>query len=507
MKRTSLLLTMCGLLLLSSCTDLERELGSEISREDSFDVLSATELINGTYEQLRGFATQDLVWALQEHSGDAVIGPTRGGDWDDNGVWRVLHQHTWDISNNFILNTFNDLSGGVFRSIEVLPRTTGTQRGEALFLQSWFVYYLNDLYGQVPFRDDLNDLTEPARVLSGPEAVDLIVANLEEAITLLPDNSVQWRANKITAKAFLAKVLMNKAVYEKTDRLAPFSFSNSDLTRIVSLCDDVINSGRYNVANGIAYYNNFVPANDALGTEIIFSQNNVRGQPGANVASRYFMTLHYNQNPGGWNGFTTIADFYNLFEDDDIRKGGVDFQGLTDVSGIKAGFLVGQQYDGNGNPLQDRNGNLLIFSIDSPIISSGTGLELTGVRGIKYIPDFGDFQQPDNDYVLLRYSDILLTKAEALLRSGQAGPALTIVNDIRIARGASALPALTENDLINERGRELWWEGHRRTDLIRFGKFLESWNEKQASAGFRVLYPIPETAVLGNPNLDQNPGY
>ena len=61
-----------------------------------------------------------MIFALQEHSGDAVMGPTRGGDWDDNGVWRVLHLHTWSKDNNFILNTFNDLSGGVFRSIEAL---------------------------------------------------------------------------------------------------------------------------------------------------------------------------------------------------------------------------------------------------------------------------------------------------------------------------------------------------------------------------------------------------
>lgn len=507
MKKTSFLFTLCSLILFSGCTDLDRELGSEISREDSFDVLTSTELINGTYEQLRGFATQDLVWALQEHSGDAVIGPTRGGDWDDNGVWRVLHQHTWNISNTFVLNTFNDLSGGVFRSIEVLPRTTGEQRGEALFLQAWFVYYLNDLYGQVPFRADLEDLTQAADVLTGPEAVDLIVANLEEAIDLLPANSVKWRANKNSARAFLAKVLMNKAVYEKEDRLAPFSFNDQDLQRVVSLADEVIGSGQYSLSNGLSYFNNFAPANDAIGTEVIFSQNNTRGQAGGNVHSRYFMTLHYNQNPGGWNGFTTIADFYNLFEDGDIRKGGVDFEGLTDVSGIKVGFLIGQQYDENGTALLDRNSNPLIFSLESPIVSSGTDLELTGVRGIKYIPDFANLQQPDNDYVLLRYSDILLTKAEALLRSGQAGPALVIVNDIRAQRNATPLGSLTEADLLAERGRELWWEGHRRTDLIRFGKFLEPWNEKPASQSFRVLYPIPENAVLSNPNLVQNPGY
>nr|WP_256437259.1 RagB/SusD family nutrient uptake outer membrane protein [Flavobacterium sp. CS20] len=114
---------------------------------------------------------------------------------------------------------------------------------------------------------------------------------------------------------------------------------------------------------------------------------------------------------------------------------------------------------------------------------------------------------PENDYALIRYAEVLLTKAEALFRLGQEGEALQIINDIRTSRGASTLSALTEDDIIDERGRELWWEGHRRTDLIRFGKFLDSWNEKSASEPFRVLFPIPERTVANNPNLTQNPGY
>jgi hypothetical protein len=273
------------------------------------------------------------------------------------------------------------------------------------------------------------------------------------------------------------------------------------------LCDEVINSGNYSLESGINYYDNFAPNNAAEGSELIFVQPNIESQPGGNVASRYLMTLHYNQNPSGWNGFTTIADFYNKFEDGDVRKGGVDYPGLTDVSGMKAGFLQGQQFDVDGNALEDRNGNPLFFTVESPIITSGDILETSGVRGVKYIPDFGNTQFPDNDYVLLRYAGVLLTKAEALFRLGQAGEALTIINDLRATRGASQLSGLTEDDIIDERGRELWWENHRRTDLIRFGKFLDAWNEKPASEAYRVLFPIPEVAITNNPALTQNPGY
>ena len=99
-----------------------------------------------------------------------------------------------------------------------------------------------------------------------------------------------------------------------------------------------------------------------------------------------------------------------------------------------------------------------------------------------------------------------MMKAEALLRTSQNGPALTIVNSIRTLRGATALPALTLENLLDERGREFYWEGVRRQDLIRFGKFLEIWQEKPSDDPKYLLFPIPDNQ-LGNPNLVQDPGY
>ena len=98
-------------------------------------------------------------------------------------------------------------------------------------------------------------------------------------------------------------------------------------------------------------------------------------------------------------------------------------------------------------------------------------------------------------------------KAEALFRSGEDAMALTMINDLRTARGASALGALTERDILDERGRELYWEGIRRTDQIRFGAFTDTWSEKTSTDGIRVLFPIPQQALDSNPNLTQNPGY
>ena len=93
------------------------------------------------------------------------------------------------------------------------------------------------------------------------------------------------------------------------------------------------------------------------------------------------------------------------------------------------------------------------------------------------------------------------------MRNGDAG-ALTIVNDLRTKRGATALASLNADNLLAERGRELYWEGNRRTDMIRFGKFLAPFQEKPNTSGpERLLFPIPAAALAVNPNLEQNAGY
>ena len=137
-------------------------------------------------------------------------------------------------------------------------------------------------------------------------------------------------------------------------------------------------------------------------------------------------------------------------------------------------------------------------------------MEVTGIRAYKYPIDFqfDDNGNVDNDYVIFRLGDVLLMKAEALLRTNNAPGALVIVNQLRVNRGASALAALTLDNMIDERGRELYLETWRRQDLIRFGKFLLPMQEKpQTSDAKYLLFPIPNGQLAANPNLKPNPGY
>ena len=146
-----------------------------------------------------------------------------------------------------------------------------------------------------------------------------------------------------------------------------------------------------------------------------------------------------------------------------------------------------------------------MFTAALTLITSGATLETAGIRAEKYIPDSGNQNSPDNDLVLMRYSDALLMKAEAITRGG-SGTVGTIMSDIATRAGVAAAPA-TLDGIYAERGRELWWEGWRRNDMIRFGKFLAARELKPYVSDKKyILYPIPADALF-NANLSQNPGY
>jgi hypothetical protein len=113
--------------------------------------------------------------------------------------------------------------------------------------------------------------------------------------------------------------------------------------------------------------------------ELIFSLENTQGVRNGNPHFQYFCTLHYNTKPSGWNGFTTLADFYDKFEATDTRRG-ASYPGVTDVTGLRVGLLLGQQVDKNGVELNDRKGNKLAFTRAVALKETGNNLEITGIR-------------------------------------------------------------------------------------------------------------------------------
>jgi hypothetical protein len=496
----------------AGCTDLEDvalDANSFRSPSQAGAAGDPAALLTGAYNQLNGMSAQGGIYALMEHSSDEMMGPTRGTDWSDFGIWRQLHLHAWDPTHNFMFESWNLLNIGQLRATQVIESVNATpaQKAEARFLRAFTWFYLVDLFGQVPVRLQLDNPDEIPSVLTRAQATDRILEELELAIPDLPamnqDGATYSRATKQAAQFLKAKVYLNKAVYTAGNPAGPYTFDNGDMQQVIQSVDAITNSGAFSLADD--YFQNFSWTNSTDSREIVFGVVNEVGSSVANVHFRYFMTTHYNQKPSGWNGFTTVADFYNKWTDPTDERKGKAIPGMTDQIGLRAGFLEGQQYDAAGNPLQDRGGNPLVFTKEVDLLYSN---ERMGVRVIKYLPNPANLDNPGNDYIHFRYADALLMKAEAMLRSGDAGGALAIVNDIRVKRKAAPLSSLTEDLLLDERGFELYWEGWRRHDQIRFGKFLQAWDGKpQPSDPGKVLFPIPQRAMDTNPNLQQNIGY
>jgi starch-binding outer membrane protein, SusD/RagB family len=505
MKYIRLLYLVLPMLIVISCTKLEEKFNGDLTEDQigGGGNTNTAALLKGIYDAMRTpYQDQSRVWAAQEHTSDETIGPTRGGDWDDNGVWRVLHVHRWDGDHLFLRQTFEDLGGIIYSSTDILRYSpTAAQEAQARFLRAFAMFSMLDGWNQVPYREPGGNSLEAPQVRVGMDALNYIIEEVNDIVADLPNGPANV-ANKDAARVLLMKCYLNKGVI--ANRQTPV-FEAADMDQVIALADQVIASPR-GYAFAPNYFDNFAPNNDVIGTENIFTAENVGGSSSGNVRSRWFATLHYNQNPSGWNGFTTLSDFYNKFDASDLRRSQAR-TGVTNVSGIRMGFLVGQQFDQNGVALKDRGGNPLAFTPEVKAIEIGTNLEVTGIRVIKYPIDYASGDNSNNDYVYYRLADVLLMKAEALVRKNNAAAALPIVNSIRTNRGIAALGAVTLDNLIDERGRELYWEGHRRQDLIRFGKFLNPWQEKPTDDPKYLLFPIPNQQLAANPNLEQNPGY
>ncbi|MEI6950551.1 RagB/SusD family nutrient uptake outer membrane protein [Paraflavisolibacter sp. H34] len=487
----------------SGCSKLDEQLKGDLTEQQALANPDINSMLKGCYNALRApYMDLNTFFALQEVTSDAAIVPTRGPDWDDNGQWRVLHAHNWNADHIQLASTFKNLLQAQYACTNLLRfNPPARQAAEARFLRAFTMLSVLDAWGQVPFREAGEDLLQPAKVLHAPQALDFIISEATAALPHLPATGAT-RANQDAARMLLMKCLLNKGAF--LDRAHP-SFDAADMDRVIALAGEISATGRY--ALSANYYDNFAPKNNLLSKENIFTGENLGGVEGGFVNFYWKAALHINQAPSGWNGFSTLSDFYDKFESADKRRGG-DYPGMTEVAGIKAGFLVGPQYDQNGKQLADRKGNLLSFQRDVRLIETGHDLEMKGIRAIKYPIDYAHPESnADNDFVFYRYADVLLMKAEALWRSGRAAEALALVNEVRGVRGVRPMAALTADGLLDELGREFYWEAHRRTDLIRFGKWLLPWQEKEASDPRNLLFPIPAQQLAVNPNLQQNPGY
>lgn len=481
-------------LMLGSCWELDQEVLDGITQEEVnnsnnpvlIDVLKAS-----AYSRIVGsWGSHNSIWSIYEISSDEMAIPQKGADWEDGGLWLRMHRHTWQPSDEAFNNSwaYCYTAIGEINNLIVAYRDVELLTAELRVLRALVYSWLIDSFGNVPIITE-DDLEGNPTNNTRQEVFDFIEASILENVDLLPKEDTKTTLNYYSAHAVLAKLYLNAEVYTGTPRWADAE----------AAADVVINSGLYSLSQN--YFANFATRNGGSTENILtlpYDENNAGGFNIAQMTLHYSNQATYDLQEQPWNGYASLEEFYNSFDDDDVRKNS---------------FLEGPQFAADGTRLNDisaedndPDGEPLTFTPEINQLAPNA-LRQAGVRVGKYEIASGASSNLSNDYPLIRLSDMYLTKAEAAFRQGNASEALEPFNMVRERAGLDPLGALTLDDIFNERGFEFFAEASRRTDQIRFGKWTQPWWEKGQSEPFRALFPIPLQQINANPTLTQNPGY
>ncbi|WP_254448465.1 RagB/SusD family nutrient uptake outer membrane protein [Spirosoma rhododendri] len=448
----------------------------------------------------------------------------------------MLHYHSWTKDHGNTNGAWSWLStviGTTNQSLSVLDQTMPasatkqTNLAELKMVRAMAYFMLMDMYGNVPVDTTYGDFN-PHPNLPRAQVVGFIENEVKKALPYLSrasGQSMYGRANKFTAYSLLAKLYLNSQYYTGTQRY----------NDAIVACDSVINSGLYSLEGRSSYLQMFYPNNGPQMKEFIFAipydpaAANLPGTNGFMYRARYDVprseakkfSLPFTPSAPE----STLPEFYANFSDpNDVRNGqwltGPQFlnDGVTPVTVTTTKKGYDQFYTGSdGGASYTYQVTLtpqVLLRQDVASFDCGND-EIAwnmGYRNIKFYPDASSTSRnQNNDIPLFRYSDIILMKAEAILRGGTptlGHTALSLVNQLRANRTTSA--ALTSIDLDGmfvERSREFAYETWHRNDMIRFGKYEGKWGFKTDADVNHRIFPIPTSAFTVNPALTQNPGY
>lgn len=490
-----------------ACTNLDEKVFSQVTQDNFFRTPEEfASALGAAYTNLYGFANHNGIFSIQEVSSDELMIPQRGNDWFDGGQWLRMKRHTFTPLEDSFNNAWSFCYSGIsacnrlIAQFEAIPNSTAVI-AELRVLRAIYHFWLMDLFGNVPIVDKFAGA--PARPANNTRAqvFAFIESEVNANVNQLSKNvdaSTYGRVNFFVAQALLTKMYLNAQVYK----------GSPEFDKTIAAADQIINGGKYSLEGN--YFANFNPTNNGSKENIFVIPYDEIFAQGFNLPQ---MTLHYgsqatfNLQQQPWNGYCTMEEFYNLYTGDanDTRRNN---------------FLVGVQRTSGGAVILDSNaesadpdGQPLTFT---PVVNElePNALRQAGARVGKFQYKLGATPNLDNDYPLFRYADILLAKAEALCRKAgnwNDATARALFNQVRTRSGAAALATTTEQDYIDERGREMFAEAVRRQDLIRFNQFRLVPTRRPvngtASAATRGLFPIPTNQRNVNPNLAQNPGY
>lgn len=492
-------------ILLASCTDLDEEIFGSLSPDNYYQTEEeALSSLVGVYQRMREVMNYNDSYRVFVLGTDEFIIPALDtGGWFDGGKFHEFTIHQVRPTNSAINGAWNSIFGvigaanSVLESFENSPQAANlkAQIAEVRGIRAYAYFMALDLWGNVPIFTDarVNPSNLPS-TNSRQEVYDFVVSEMQLSIADLPSitsiNRTQYypRYTRETMQAALAIVYLNAEVYTGTPRW----------NETVQMADAVINSGGFRLEDN--FIASFTPNNHTSQELIMAGSIDPTVNAGGNqylrgaMHPRHQLTFNLPFVPA--NGQKTFKVAVDRYEDQDVRKRYVYY---------------GPQVDSEGRPLTVANNSTQQLVL-VPIVDYTSVAHNEGYRVLKYVPDGNWVDRfSSNDVVFIRYSDMLLTKAEALFRQtgGADARSLELVNAVRQRSNATPLTTLTLQDIEDERAREFLWEGSRRRDMIRFGSyFTGTWKFKTTvTPQWRGIYPIPQNQLNGNPNLVQNPNY
>lgn len=531
----SYILTILIIVGFSNCTDLDEKIYSELP-EDGYKYTEKDfqPTVGSIYPPLRDLLSRTGYYIAQEVSGDAIVMPPNASGWDDGGLFRRIHYHTWSSEQQHVKSMWGSFYKGIIlcnkalRKIEtdMVPAPSPDTRKRAIAeirsLRALYYWLICDNYGDAPLQ-----LTTDVYLLPKSSRKDIFNFIEKELVESFPDLNknvdaeTYGKMNYWAAKALLANLYLNAEVYTGIPKW----------DECKTICDEIILSKKFELENKFK---------DAFRAEHITIKETILAIPydekfggGNNIhmfswhsslAAKFELKI----TPWGAGSTQGVPQFINTYNPKDTR--------LEDT------WLMGPQFAADGVTRLlgafDKNGEPLEFRKDIP--DGNYTSEMEGYRMNKFEVLPGTQFSSNTDFPLFRYSETLMMKAECLLRKGSASDAAEIVTEVRQRNFKSDPSEATvtgaklqgnsvyeygyvENykivdkgntdpiefgGMLDELGWEFAWEAHRRRDLIRFGVFTKkSWLSHKPQGDYRTVFPIPENIITSNPLVEQNPNY
>ncbi|MBC6607616.1 RagB/SusD family nutrient uptake outer membrane protein [Hymenobacter sp. BT188] len=495
MKRIFLLLATACMLTLGSCEDdLDQTPLSNGSVPAFFKTaVDFEQAMNAVYSQLRGYPDRILI--LSDLRSDNFYGVSSQGVRD----WDAINNFNTTLSvSPYMSDTWASDFGAIFRANTMLDQLEANgsvvseglrlrYEGEARFLRAFHYFDLVRMFGRVPVIDKALLPQEVAKIPRGSvaEVYDLIISDLEYAKENLPLNYTGANVGRVTsgaAKGLLALVYLTRS--GPTYGIDGPGLASNENDKALALLNEVIDSKRYSLVSSYANVFSYTNENNS---EVLFDVQYIVGNgathPGVMVPDNYFTSLGIPFGSRGIEIKPVSTDFLSILAANDDRR----------AASVQTGYLV-------AGVAENRT------VLKKYVSAAGRGT--------------GNTDWPIN-FIVMRYADILLMKAEAILRGGGGtqADALKAVNEVRTRAKQPALTSLNMMQLMEERRREFLGEGLRWHDLVRSGTVLTTMNawiaKEDASGKMRrnigandIIYAVPLNELSATPGLyDQNPGY